>query len=220
MAVGEELWVGLGNGQVLIFDIIKNNSFEDEAYLVLGENKEVQKAEERKDKSFPIVNSIACQETTPNSQESGTNDGDTHEQNSENRNTAETVTSEHHDDDNITTEACEVDESSAASLNAVQEVVCVKGAIDGEQRSTEEQNISDNVYYSGYRFGLRLRVHYRINEEAVRCILLVREEEPLVLSCGGSFSEEGALSLWQRQSGEEGTNEWMPFSIKHRGLIG
>ncbi|KAK2567207.1 TBC1 domain family member 2B [Acropora cervicornis] len=203
MAVGEELWVGLGNGQVLIFDIIKNNSFEDEAYLVLGENKEVQKAEERKDKSFPIVNSIACQEITPNSQESGTNDGDTHEQNSENRNTAETVTSEHLDDDNITTEACEVGESSAASLNAVQEVVCMKGAIDREQRSSEEQNISDNVYYSGYRFGLRLRVHYRINEEAVRCILLVREEEPLVLSCGGSFSEEGALSLWQRQSGEE-----------------
>lgn len=220
MAVGEELWVGLGNGQVLIFDIIKNSSFEDEAYLVLGENKEVQKAEERKDRSFPIVNSIACQDITPNSQESGTNDGDTHEQNSENRNTAETVTSEHHDDHNITTEACEVGESSAASLNAVQEVVCMKGAIDGEQRSSEEQNISDNVYYSGYRFGLRLRVHYRINEEAVRCILLVREEEPLVLSCGGSFSEEGALSLWQRQSGEEGTNEWMPFSIKHRGLIG
>lgn len=43
MAVGEELWVGLGNGQVLIFDIIKNNSFEDEAYLVLGENKGKQK---------------------------------------------------------------------------------------------------------------------------------------------------------------------------------
>lgn len=30
--------------------------------------------------------------------------------------------------------------------------------------------------------------------------LCFREEEPLVLSCGGSFSEEGALSLWQRQS--------------------
>ena len=120
------------------------------------------------------MNSIACQEITPNPQESGRNDGDTHEQNSENRNTAETVTSEYHDDDNITTEACEVGESSAASLNAVQEVVCVKGAIDGKQRSSEEQNISDNVYYSGYRFGLRLRVHYRINEEAVRCILLVR----------------------------------------------
>ena len=39
MAVGEELWVGLGNGQVLIFDIVKNSSYEDEAYLVLSENE-------------------------------------------------------------------------------------------------------------------------------------------------------------------------------------
>ena len=39
MAVGEELWVGLGNGQVLIFDVIKNSAYEDEAYVVLNENK-------------------------------------------------------------------------------------------------------------------------------------------------------------------------------------
>ena len=38
MAVGEELWVGLGNGQVLIFDVIRNDAYEDEA-LVLNENK-------------------------------------------------------------------------------------------------------------------------------------------------------------------------------------
>lgn len=39
MAVGEELWVGLGNGQVLIFDVIRNDAYEDEAYVVLNENK-------------------------------------------------------------------------------------------------------------------------------------------------------------------------------------
>ena len=39
MAVGEELWVGLGNGQVLIFDIIRNDAYEDDAYVVLNENK-------------------------------------------------------------------------------------------------------------------------------------------------------------------------------------
>lgn len=39
MAVGEELWVGLGNGQVLIFDVTRNDEFEDEAYVVLDENK-------------------------------------------------------------------------------------------------------------------------------------------------------------------------------------
>ena len=39
MAVGEELWVGLGNGHVVIFDVIKNNTYEDEAYVVLNENE-------------------------------------------------------------------------------------------------------------------------------------------------------------------------------------
>ena len=39
MAAGEELWVGLGNGQVLIFDVIRNDAYEDEAYVVLNENK-------------------------------------------------------------------------------------------------------------------------------------------------------------------------------------
>lgn len=39
MAVGEELWVGLGNGQVLIFDVTRNDAYEDEAYVVLNENK-------------------------------------------------------------------------------------------------------------------------------------------------------------------------------------
>ena len=39
MAVGEELWVGLGNGQVLIFDVFKNSAYEDEAYVVLKEGK-------------------------------------------------------------------------------------------------------------------------------------------------------------------------------------
>lgn len=39
MAVGEELWVGLGNGQVLIFDVFKNSAYEDDAYVVLKESK-------------------------------------------------------------------------------------------------------------------------------------------------------------------------------------
>ena len=39
MAVGEELWVGLGNGQVLIFDVFKNSAYEDEGYVVLNETK-------------------------------------------------------------------------------------------------------------------------------------------------------------------------------------
>lgn len=39
MALGEELWVGLGNGQVLIFDVTRNDKFEDEGYVVLDEHK-------------------------------------------------------------------------------------------------------------------------------------------------------------------------------------
>ena len=39
MAVGEELWLGLGNGHVLIFDIIRNDAYEDEAYVVLTKHK-------------------------------------------------------------------------------------------------------------------------------------------------------------------------------------
>ena len=29
-----------------------------------------------------------------------------------------------------------------------------------------------------------------------------REEDPMILSCAGSFNEEGALSIWQRQREE------------------
>ena len=39
MALDEELWVGLGNGQVLIFDVTRNDKFEDEGYVVLDEHK-------------------------------------------------------------------------------------------------------------------------------------------------------------------------------------
>ena len=39
MAVGQELWVGLGNGQVLIFDVINNDAYEAEAYVVLKEQE-------------------------------------------------------------------------------------------------------------------------------------------------------------------------------------
>ncbi|KAJ7339512.1 hypothetical protein OS493_005911 [Desmophyllum pertusum] len=96
-----------------------------------------------------------------------------------------------------------------------QETVAVDETKGEEQKLSEEQRKQDSMYHSDYRFGLRLRVHYRINEEAVRCLLLVREEDPLILSCAGSFNEEGALSIWQRQREEE-TDEWLPCSIKHR----
>ena len=39
MALGEELWVGLGNGQVLIFDVTRNDEIEDEGFVVLDEHE-------------------------------------------------------------------------------------------------------------------------------------------------------------------------------------
>ena len=33
---------------------------------------------------------------------------------------------------------------------------------------------TSSVYHNDFRFRLRLRVHYRINEEAIRCLLLLR----------------------------------------------
>ncbi|XP_068694929.1 uncharacterized protein [Montipora foliosa] len=213
MAVGEELWVGLGNGQVLIFDIVKNSSYEDEAYLVLSENEESQKPDEGEETE--AESNALTQEMTPSTEESDAHSESTAERGGENIVITETVSSDNNAAKNITSEACEPDERSpCASLNA-QEVVSVTKIRHAEETCSEEQTKLDDVYYSDYRFGLKLRVHYRINEEAIRCILLVREEDPLVLSCGGSFREEGALSLWQRQR-EEDTDEWLPFSIKHR----
>ena len=43
-----------------------------------------------------------------------------------------------------------------------------------EESKAEEQRQDDSMFHSDYRFRLRLRVHFRINEEAIRCLLLLR----------------------------------------------
>lgn len=55
-----------------------------------------------------------------------------------------------------------------------QEILTVEETGTDEHKSTEEQSKQDSVYHNDYRFALRLRVHYRINEEAIRCLLLLR----------------------------------------------
>jgi len=218
MAVGEELWVGLGNGQVLIFDVYKNNAFEDEAYVVLNDNKEDKKTD---DSSTKQLRAIPEAEETTSAQQSRscTDDSRDHLEDhsvpeKENKASAETEITSCDRDENVKTQSSETCEASLPSVNSHCAVSVDKTTVM-EQKPTEEQSKKDKVYHNDYRFRLRLRVHYRINEEAIRCLLLLREEDPLVLSCGGSFSEEGALSLWQRQT-EEDTDEWLPFSIKHR----
>ncbi|XP_078381614.1 uncharacterized protein LOC144664361 isoform X2 [Oculina patagonica] len=214
MAVGEELWVGLGNGQVLIFDVIRNDTYEDEAYVVLNESKDNEKSVESSTKQLQTKSEAA--EIT-SSQDSTLCDEDSKSRleissSPETRNVTLpeiAVTTNGSVNENVQGESNETFEVSADTVNNQETPVIV------EETKTEEQRKQDSMYHNDYRFGLRLRVHYRINEEAIRCLLLLREEDPLILSCAGSFSEEGALSIWQRQREEE-TDEWLPFSIKHR----
>ena len=111
---------------------------------------------------------------TPSTEESDAHSESTPERREENIVITETVSSDNNAAKNITREVCEPDERSpCASLNA-QEVVSVTKIRHAEETCSEEQIKLDNVYHSDYRFGLKLRVHYRINEEAIRCILLVR----------------------------------------------
>lgn len=47
-------------------------------------------------------------------------------------------------------------------------------------------------------------IQLQIAKKLVNLFLFIplREDDPLILSCAGSFNEEGALSLWQRQREE------------------
>lgn len=75
--------------------------------------------------------------------------------------------------ENVPRESSETFEVSSGTVDD-QETVAVDETKGEEQKLSEEQRKQDSMYHSDYRFGLRLRVHYRINEEAVRCLLLVR----------------------------------------------
>ncbi|KAM7451092.1 hypothetical protein ABFA07_001163 [Porites harrisoni] len=211
MAVGDELWVGLGNGHVVIFDVIKNNTYEDEAYVVLNENED--KKQDESSTQLETVSAVLSKSTSCTDEISSQPEGTTASEN-EDKTSEETSATGTEQDHNVTTESSENYELSSTSVSS-REVSTENSTNAMNKKHPEKQTGKENLYHSDYRFSLRLRVHYRINEEAIRCLLLVREEDPLVLSCGGSFSEEGALSLWQRQREEE-TDEWLPFSIKHR----
>lgn len=218
MAVGEELWVGLGNGQVLIFDIIRNDAYEDEAYVVVNENKDNEKSLESFGKQLQTISETEI--TPPQDSVSCSGDSTSHFEisrspKSKEISSPETVQARESEHENAQGESNESFEVSSVSVSKQEPVVVEETSTAKEQKLSEEQRKDDSIFHSDYRFRLRLRVHYRINEEAIRCLLLLREDDPLVLSCAGSFNEEGALSLWQRQR-EEDTDEWLPFSIKHR----
>lgn len=217
MALGEELWVGLGNGQVLIFDVTRNDEIEDEGFVVLDEHEEdKEKRKESSTKYLPTISETEEKIKEPKLKPS-IEDSKAHSEVNSSHETENTCTDEEISSIDEFTES-ELRESieMAASIVDSQDVVNVQDNEGQAQKPSGKQIKQDpDMCYSDYRFRLRLRVHFRINEEAIRCLLLVREQDPLVLSCTCNFNEEGALSLWQRQREEE-TNEWLPFSIKHR----
>lgn len=67
------------------------------------------------------------------------------------------------------------------SLEISKKIVDSQNVVNAQEHESRAQNPSGeqikqdtDMYYSDYRFRLRLRVHFRINEEAIRCLLLVR----------------------------------------------
>lgn len=67
------------------------------------------------------------------------------------------------------------------SLEMSKKIVDSQNVVNAQDHESQAQNPSGeqikqdtDMYYSDYRFRLRLRVHFRINEEAIRCLLLVR----------------------------------------------
>lgn len=85
----------------------------------------------------------------------------------------ETVQTSESDHENAQGESNESFEVSSVSVTK-QEPVVVEESTAKELKPSEEQRKDDSIFHSDYRFRLRLRVHYRINEEAIRCLLLLR----------------------------------------------
>ena len=84
--------------------------------------------------------------------------------------TVQTTESEHKNAQGESNERFEVSSVSVSK----QEPVVVEESTEKERKSSEERKKDDSLFHSDYRFRLRLRVHYRINEEAIRCLLLLR----------------------------------------------
>lgn len=86
----------------------------------------------------------------------------------------ETVQARESEHENAQGESNESFEVSSVSVSKQEPVVVEETSTAKEQKLSEEQRKDDSIFHSDYRFRLRLRVHYRINEEAIRCLLLLR----------------------------------------------
>jgi len=85
----------------------------------------------------------------------------------------ETVKTQKSENENVHGASTEGFEESSVCVSK-QETVVVEESKAEEQKTTEDQGNDDSMFQSDYRFRLRLRVRYRINEEAIRCLLLLR----------------------------------------------
>ncbi|KXJ12069.1 Ficolin-2, partial [Exaiptasia diaphana] len=142
----DELWVGLGNGQVLIFDI------------------QVGSKEDSKEDSSDTIK-------------------------------------DHLNESYESALECIIDDESHSD--------------NENETSTEGKDSSERIDYER-RFSMKMRVQYRVSEEAIRSLIVLREVDgPIIFSCAGTLSAEGGISLWEKETTEGDCEEWMPCSVRH-----
>ena len=132
------------------------------------------------------------QQSAANSDDTESKCEDTPEAENKNQSFTDTVRVGDYEDKPASNESSETYESSLAGFDAHERVGEDK-ITPTEEKPAEEQSKTDSVYHSDYRFGLRLRVHYRINEEAIRCLLLVRWVQRNSVVCKSLEGEIRAL---------------------------
>ncbi|XP_031561824.1 uncharacterized protein LOC116297689 [Actinia tenebrosa] len=152
MPFADELWVGLGNGQVLIFDLIESETPSKEGDLV--------ESCDSNDEDTPTASTEEEEEEIPN------------------------------------------DKSKSQTAS-------------NPRFSREGTEVFDKAS-SEYQFSLKMRVQYRVSEEPIRSLEILREtEDPMVLSCASTLSPEGGLSIWQKHATQDDLYEWLNYPIRH-----
>lgn len=134
------------------------------------------------------------EQSTANSDDTESKCGDTPEAENKSQSFTETVRTGDYEDKPASNELSETCEFSSAGFNA-HERASEDKTTPTKEKPAVEQSKTDNVYHSDYRFGLRLRVHYRINEEAIRCLLLVRWVQKNGVVCKSLEGEVRALLI-------------------------
>lgn len=195
MTLGEELWVGLGNGQVLIFDVMPSDHDDEEAYVMLtGEEAETsQKRSVRRmgdqlpeEDSAMVTNHEECEvkrvhdKERPHAEEgSKVEVRETNGQDLEHRDAMKLTSEEHSRDVNVA-KAPETGLTGKTRGKRERRRESERADKAGEDKHREargrrqESVGSFDDFREEYKVRLKMRVHFRISEEAIRCLLLLR----------------------------------------------